>query len=120
MAIVPNLNGVQISNAVPLVDPHNPAKEEREYNNDVVVEDASVATTIAGNQLVLAADPLRKAVTIINSGPQNVSANIAPLGAVTEGVPLEAGNGFTWKGQIATKAFYVYGVAGQSLVIWKG
>lgn len=120
MAIVPNLNGVPISPTTPLSDPHNYSKFELAFMSDGI-KSQSKFTLAVGLNTVLAANALRNTVTIVN--PENnsdVAGGITSLTSVDDGVPLYAGNGFTWKGQSATRAVYVYSSEMQDITVMVG
>lgn len=121
MAIVPNLNGVQISNQTPLVDPRNLSSKERTFSDDAY----SAQTTtllVNGNQVVSTARQTRNIIMFVN--PEDTDTimylSAVPMTVAGQGIPLYPGNGFTFRGKAAQLAYYVWGVAGQYLVVMEG
>lgn len=120
MAIVPNLNGVQISSQVPLVDPRNLSLKERTFTDDAYATTVQV-TLVSGNQALIPAKQTRNQVQFINPVSSNteVYLSTSPMSAAG-GVPLLPGNGFTYRGRTAQLAYYCWGVAGQTLTVMEG
>lgn len=125
MAIVPDLNGTPPGRPgnVPAYDPHNESSLEKAFNNDIVSLDVSIAALVAGNQTILLANPLRRAITIINpAGNTDAAIGLTPLtSANSRGAqPLPAGQSRSLKGVICAQAIYCWGTAGQSLTVLVG
>ena len=122
MAIVPNLNGAPISPGTPLVDPHSESSLERSFHNDLVTTDVSIANLAAGEQVILAANALRRAIRVTNPGASTIAIGLQPLATVNAkgAVPIASGATVTWQGPVCAQAIHCFGVAAQNLTIWVG
>lgn len=120
MAIVPNLNGVPISNQVPLVDPRNLSTRERSFQDDPFRTTTQI-TLINGNQTIASSKQIRNAIQVLNPVESAATVYVSnnPLSAAG-GIPILPGNGFSFKGSQAQLAFYCFGVAGQTLTVLEG
>lgn len=121
MAIVPNLNGVPISDVTPLVDPHNASKWEKTYLNNGSFDDTASGTAIDGNQIILNADPTRRFCAIYSAdGNDLMAVGVRVLTGVDAvgAVPLYGGGGYEYNGVVASNTIYLYGVAGQRFTVW--
>lgn len=120
MAIVPNLNGVQISNQVPLVDPRNLSFKERLIQDDNYASTTQFALA-NNNQLVIDADPTRNQLLFANPIPANATVYVSTSAlAAAGGLPIVGGEEIRLKGKVAQLAYYCWGVAGQTLTIMEG
>lgn len=121
MAIVPNLNGVQISSQTPLVDPRNLSTKERLFWDDNY-NSTSEFTLADGNQLILGATQIRNNILFMNANEENDTVYISttPMTTLGQGIPLFAGNGFQFRGKAAQLTFYCWGIAPQQLTIMVG
>lgn len=121
MAIVPNLNGVPISNNTPLVDPRNLSSKDRVVTDDAY-STSSILTLVNGNQVVLNAKQTRNVVQIVNGKEDAATIYISntPMTVAGQGIPLFGGNGFKFRGKAAQLTYYVWGVASVALNIMEG
>lgn len=123
MAIVPDLSGVRPGRPgnLPLSDPHNAGKWElARYDN---ADYTNYSTTLAtASQLVLPANPNRKALIIINpTGNSAMSLGVGnALASTAQGIPLPVGGGFQFDSKAPTDAIYIYGTVGNSVTILEG
>ena len=123
MAIVPDLAGVRPGRPgnIPLSDPHNAGKWEIARYNNSDYTDHSV-TLVTASQLVLAANPNRQALIIINpAGNDAMSLGVgAATASTTQGIPLAVGGGFQFDSKAPTDAIYIYGTVGNTVTILEG